>query len=81
MKTIRWLPPTCAYKLRYEGKDLEWWHYLVSGSRETIHTAGISCKGKVGAFEENIPEDDYPEHIVRWPSLFPKGKAPVRKKR
>src|SRR5262249_6465960 len=25
---IRWLPPTCAYRLVGEGKDLYWWHPL-----------------------------------------------------
>src|SRR5271156_3628454 len=23
---LRWLPPTCAYKLLNDGKDLLWWH-------------------------------------------------------
>lgn len=41
-----WLPSTCAYVLRAAGEPLPEWHYLVSGSRETIHDAGMSVKGR-----------------------------------
>ena len=32
---ISWLPPSCAYVLVGEGKDLYWWHPLVSGDPDT----------------------------------------------
>jgi len=43
--TIDWLPATCAYRLRAEGKPLPEWHYLVCGDREAVRRAGQSVAG------------------------------------
>jgi uncharacterized protein len=54
---IDWLPASCAYKLRAEGKPLPEWHYLVSGDPESIHRAGMSVRGWT------ISEQDASEHL------------------
>ena len=61
-----WLPPTCAYRLVSEGRDLYWWHPLVSGDPETVHQAGISVRGRVIS-ETGLSEADYEDRIVDWP--------------
>ena len=63
---IGWLPKTCAYRLIGEGKDLPWWHPLVSGDPETVHEAGISVRGRA-IREHRVREDELEDHIVTWP--------------
>jgi hypothetical protein len=72
LKTITWLPPSCAYVLLSEGKDLYWWHPLVSGDPETVHTAGVSVRGRVGASELHVSDDALEDYIVSWPLKLPK---------
>lgn len=66
VKRFRWLPRTCAYRLVAEGKDLEWWHPLVSGDPESVHRAGISVRGRARS-ESVVDEDEIQDHIVKWP--------------
>jgi uncharacterized cysteine cluster protein YcgN (CxxCxxCC family) len=73
LKTITWLPPSCAYVLLAEGKDLYWWHPLVSGDPETVHAAGVSVRGRVYASEVNVPDSELEDYIVSWPLKLPKA--------
>ena len=65
VRTISWLPSTCAYRLVAEGRDLFSWHPLVSGDAESVHKAGISMRGRVTASETEMAEpEDYFDHML-----------------
>lgn len=58
---LRWMPETCAYRLLAKGRDLEWWHPLVSGDPGTVHSSGASVRGKA-VNEDRV--DDLEDHVV-----------------
>ena len=60
-----WLPATCAYRLVAEGKPLEDWHTLISGSADSVHKAGVSIQGRALS-EEYVHPDGMEEHIISW---------------
>ena len=63
IRRIKKLPHTCAYRSLVEGKQLEWWHPLVSGDPNTVHEAGISVQEKALSGKFVHPEDlEYYKH-------------------
>ena len=71
VRTLSWLPPTCAYRLLAEGRDLYWWHPLVSGDPETVHAAGISVRGRIAGPEGDFSLQDLLNRVVDWPAQTP----------
>ncbi len=72
VSTLNWLPPTCAYRLLDEGKDLPDWHPLVSGDPDSVNRAGVSVLKRISASEDNLTPDEIVERIVRWPMKWPR---------
>jgi len=69
LQTIDWLPPTCAYRLLAEDRDLPEWHPLRSGDPQSVVRAGVSVRGRVVAEREAGASED---HIATWPAAWPK---------
>ena len=60
---VAWLPETCAYRRRADGRPLPDWHYLLTGSREAMVAAGACVAGRVVAEDDAGPLE---HHIVEW---------------
>ena len=67
---LRWLPPSCAYRIVAEGGDLPAWHHLVSGDANGVHDAGISVRHATVS-EDRIAFEDWEDHVIDWDALDP----------
>jgi uncharacterized cysteine cluster protein YcgN (CxxCxxCC family) len=65
VEQVSWLPATCAYRLRADGRPLPGWHYLLSGDREAVRRAGVSIIGRVVSEVDAGPLE---HHITHWPA-------------
>ena len=71
---IDWLPPDCAYRRIDEGRGLAWWHPLVSGDPETVHTSGASVRGRAISEERSGPVE---RHLALWPGRSVRSRRPL----
>jgi uncharacterized protein len=69
---LGWMPPSCAYRLLAEGKDLPVWHPLISGTQETVVTAGASVRNRVHALEDAVSVPEIVDRIRKWPGEWPR---------
>jgi uncharacterized cysteine cluster protein YcgN (CxxCxxCC family) len=63
VERVPWLPSTCAYRVRAEGRSLPGWHYLLCGDREAVRRVGVSVAGRVVSEDRAGPLE---HHIVEW---------------
>ncbi len=73
-RNLSWLPVTCAYRVLAEGGELASWHPLVSGDPKSVHAAGISVRDRVFASEDDVPQEFWPNRVVKWPNRRPRKK-------
>ena len=60
---LKWIPPTCAYKLIAEGKDLLDWHPLVCGEKQSIQKTDFFI-GDRAISESEVDMDDLENYII-----------------
>ena len=57
VRRLPWLPPTCGYRLVAEGRIWPGGTRWCRATRETVHEAGVSVRGRVAASENDVPDE------------------------
>lgn len=65
LEEINWMPRTCAYRLVAEGKDLAWWHPLVTGDKKSTQNAGITVN-QFAVLEDEQNINELENHVQEW---------------
>lgn len=61
---FHWLPPSCAYRLVHEGKELPDWHPLLSGDSNSVIEADASVLSWYEVKDDEIAEEDFVDYII-----------------
>ena len=62
-KNLKFLPSSCSYRLRAEGKSLPQWHHLISNDKESVHKLNQSIQNYCVS-EALVKQDNYEDHIL-----------------
>ena len=62
---LSWMPRTCAYRRLAEGKPLPNWHPLLTGTSDSVRTAGLSIAGRTIS-EQAAKLDNLEAEIIDW---------------
>ncbi|MEW6445463.1 MAG: YcgN family cysteine cluster protein [Pseudomonadota bacterium] len=65
VERFRWLPPSCAYRLVAEGRDLPEWHPLRSGDPDSALRSGHTVAGRCTPARE-VPPEEIENHLMLW---------------
>lgn len=66
-KAAYFMPDTCAYRRLHEGRELPFWHPLLTGDPMSPHTAGASMMDETLS-ETHVHEDDWEDHLIEEPT-------------
>ena len=64
VEEFSWLPPTCAYRLVHEGKDLPDWHPLLSGDSRSVIQANASVLSYYEVRDNEITEEELIHFVI-----------------
>ncbi|MEO1469272.1 MAG: YcgN family cysteine cluster protein [Pseudomonadota bacterium] len=58
-----WMPASCAYRLRHEGRPLPDWHPLITGDPDSTHGTGHGLMQRTVP-EWEVDEADLEDHVI-----------------
>jgi len=67
---LAFMPPSCAYRLIFEGRDLPNWHPLITGNPDSVIAAGMSVHGRISResdLSDQTSTETLESRIVDWP--------------
>lgn len=64
VEEFHWLPPSCSYRLIYEGKSLPDWHPLVTGQQDSVIKANASVLSIYEVTDKDITDEQLIDYVL-----------------